>query len=358
MWPSPLRFLPITRPQFGHWDNPGLLRVSATQTRGGLGDIAAQTSSSALPATQRRATTRSHMRNSVPPYGTTATSRSATTKRPSTESAAAAPRRVGPTKARASASLPQGGEPTGAIEKALDLLFYLHSCSGPRGVSEIGRELGVPKSSAHRLLASLGRRGLVEQNELGRYQPGIALLALGLGALEREPLATAAHPILERESEATGETAFLTVARAKRIIVLDKREGRGLLRVAPTIGSEVPVHASAVGKLHLAFAPESVTLPLEPWPVFTGQTPSTRADLERAVRQAKKRGWATNREEWIPGMTVVAAPVLLRERMLGCVVIAAPSSRVNSAQQTALAARVVQAAADIAARLEPERRIA
>jgi len=248
------------------------------------------------------------------------------------------------------------GEPTGTIEKALDLLFFLHASGGARGVSEIGRALGVPKSSAHRLLASLGRRGLVEQDESGRYRPGIALLALGLGVLEREPLAAAAHPILERESEATGETAFLTVARHGRIVVLDKREGAAFLRVAPTIGSDVPVHATAVGKLHLAFAPGSVALAPEPWPTFTGQTPSARADLEREVAKAKKRGWATNRDEWIPGMTVVAAPVLLRARMLGCMVIAAPSSRVDNAHLAGLAARVVQAAADIAARLEPVRR--
>jgi len=249
-------------------------------------------------------------------------------------------------------------EATGTIEKALDLLFFLHASGGARGVSEIGRALGVPKSSAHRLLAALGRRGLVEQDEFGRYRPGIALLALGLGALEREPLAAAAHPILERESEATGETAFLTVARRGRIVVLDKREGAAFLRVAPTIGSEVPVHATAVGKLHLAFAPDSVVLPAEPWPTFTGQTPGARADLEREVAKAKKRGWATNRDEWIPGMTVVAAPVLLRDRMLGCMVIAAPSSRVDSAHLAALAARVVKAATDIASRLEPDNRAA
>lgn len=247
---------------------------------------------------------------------------------------------------------------TGTIEKALDLLFFLHASPGARGVSEIGRALGVPKSSAHRLLASLGRRGLVEQDELGRYRPGIALLALGLGVLEREPLAAAAHPVLERESEETGETAFLTVARRGRIVVLDKREGGAFLRVAPTIGSEVPVHATAVGKLHLAFAPDSVSLPAEPWPSFTGQTPGARAELEREVARAKKRGWATNRDEWIPGMTVVAAPVLLRERLLGCMVIAAPSSRVNNARLGALAERVVKAADDIAGRLEPERRTA
>jgi DNA-binding IclR family transcriptional regulator len=55
-------------------------------------------------------------------------------------------------------------------------------------------------------------------------------------------------------------------------------------------------------------------------------------------------------------MTVVAAPVLLRDRMLGCMVIAAPSSRVDSPRLAALAARVVKAAADIAARLEPRER--
>ena len=246
----------------------------------------------------------------------------------------------------------------GTVEKAIDLLFYLHAGGTPRGVSEIGRALGVPKSSAHRLLASLGRRGLVEQDDHGRYRPGIALLALGLGAQEREPVAAAARPILERESEATGETAFLTIARRGRIVVLDKCEGGAFLRVAPTIGSEVPVHASAVGKLHLAFAPDSVALPAEPWPTFTGQTPGARADLEREVARAKKRGWATNRDEWIPGLTVVAAPVLLRDRMLGCMVIAAPSSRVDGAQLAVLAGRVVQAAADIAGRLEPERNIA
>ncbi len=249
---------------------------------------------------------------------------------------------------------PAAAEAGGTVEKAIDLLFFLHASGSARGVSEIGRALGLPKSSAHRLLAALGRRGLVEQDANGRYRPGIALLALGLGALEREPLAAAAHPVLERESEATGETAFLTVARRGRIVVLDKREGAAFLRVAPTIGSEVPVHATAVGKLHLAFAPDSVELPREPWPAFTGQTPGARAELEREVARVKKRGWATNRDEWIPGMTVVAAPVLLRGRLLGCMVIAAPSSRVTGADLAALATRVVRAATDIAERLEPE----
>lgn len=241
---------------------------------------------------------------------------------------------------------------TTAIEKAIDLLFYLHATGGARGVSEIGRALGVPKSSAHRLLASLARRGLVEQDDKGRYRPGIALLALGLGALEREPLAAAARPILERESEATGETAFLTVARRGRIFVLDKSEGASFLRVAPSIGVEVPVHATAVGRLHLAFAPDSVVLAKEPWPAFTDATPVQRAQLEREVEQARRRGWAENRDGWIQGLTVVAAPVLVGSRMFGCFVIAAPTFRVKDRDLAQLAKRVQQAAADIAGRLQ------
>lgn len=250
------------------------------------------------------------------------------------------------------------GEPTGTVEKAIDLLFYLHASGAARGVSEIGRALGLPKSSAHRLLTSLARRGLVERDEFGRYRPGIALLALGLGALEREPLAAAARPVLERLSEALGETAFLTVARGGRIVVLDKCEGGAFLRVAPTIGSEVPVHASAVGKLQLAFAPDSVTLPPEPWTGFTGRTPASRAALLREVAKARRRGWATNRDEWIAGMTVVAAPVLHKDRMLGCMVVAAPSSRVDDQRVGVLAAATSEAAAEIAGRLEPGRSIA
>ena len=71
------------------------------------------------------------------------------------------------------------------VEKAVDVLFHLHREPAARGVTAIGRALGLPKSSTHRLLTALGRRGLVEKDDRGRYRPGIGLIALGLGALMR-----------------------------------------------------------------------------------------------------------------------------------------------------------------------------
>ena len=170
-----------------------------------------------------------------------------------------------------------------SIEKAVDLLFHLHDLAEPQGVTAIGRALGLPKSSAHRMLRSLGRRGLVERDERGRYRPGLGLLALGLGIVDREPLAAAARAVLEAEALALGETFFLVVARAGELVVLDKAEGTGFLRAAPQVGSRVPVHATlrassispslrsrlrwhAASRTTRRFRRSRGELPLIPWP--------------------------------------------------------------------------------------------
>ena len=236
-----------------------------------------------------------------------------------------------------------------AIDKALGVLFFLHD-SAPAGVSTIGRALGLPKSSAHRLLGALGRRGLVERDEQGNYRTGIALLALGLGALEREPLATAARPVLEAHAHALGETFFLVAARAKRLVVLDKAEGTGFLRAAPPVGGVVPLHATATGKLYLAFAPEQVAAPAAALERYTLSTPDARS-LERAVARARKHGYATNHEEWTAGLSVLAAPVFARGRMLGVIASALATPRLAAIGEARVAEHVTAAAREVAARL-------
>ena len=83
------------------------------------------------------------------------------------------------------------------VEKALDVLFHLHDANASLGLSEIGRALDLPKSSCHRLLVSLVNREIVERDDAGHYRPGLALLSLGIGAQSREPVVSAARPVLE-----------------------------------------------------------------------------------------------------------------------------------------------------------------
>jgi DNA-binding IclR family transcriptional regulator len=239
-----------------------------------------------------------------------------------------------------------------SIEKALDVLFLLQREAGACGVTQIGRALGLPKSSAHRMLAALSRRGLVERDSGGRYRPGIGLVALARGALDREPVVAAARSVLEAEAEALGETVFLVGARGGRLLVLDKAEGTGFLRAAPSVGAVVPVHATAAGKLHLAFGAGEIAWPEGPLDRFTPRTASDRQALEREVARARRRGFAENREEWIPGLAVVAAPVRSGVRLLGAVCVAAPAARLEAIGRAAVSARARAAAARIADRLE------
>ncbi len=235
------------------------------------------------------------------------------------------------------------------VEKALDVLFHLHAASGARGVTEIGRELGLPKSSTHRVLTALARRGLVERSEDGRYRPGLVLATLGQAVLERDPVIAAARPELESEAEALGETLFLAAARDGHIRVLDKAEGAAFLRAAPRVGSEVPVHATAVGKLYLAFDPDQVA-------TSSGRarrlTPNTRTgeSLRREVEGVRRRGWAQNREEWMVGLRAVATPIRLGGRMVGTFALAAPTARLRDASR--VARRLLGASRRIEARLE------
>ena len=250
---------------------------------------------------------------------------------------------------------PDRAAPTAtSLDKAIDVLLALNRAPGALGVTEVGRATGLPKSSAHRLLQQLARRGLVEQDARGRYRPGFTLVALGLGALQTDPLVAAARPVLEREAEALGETVFLTAVRGGELAVLAKAEGTGFLRAAPQVGSTVPVHATAVGKLQRAFAPGELRAPGAPRERFTARTALTEVELDRAAAEARRVGWATNREEWIPGLAVVAAPVFRDGELVAALAVAASSARLDEIGVDAVARRAVAAAEQVAARLAGE----
>ena len=239
-----------------------------------------------------------------------------------------------------------------SVDKALDLLFHLHAATTALGVSQVARELGVPKPSVHRLLRTLTRRGLVEQDAEGRYQPGAGLIALGLGVLERDPVVALARPILEEEAARLGETVFLTGLRGQLMVVLDKAEGSGFLRAAPQVGTTVPLHATAVGKLALAFDPE-----LHAAAEHTAFTDRTRvvdeASLAREIALTRSRGFASSHDEWIDGLSAVAAPVRAARdgRLVAVLAIAAASPRMESLGFDEVARSAVAAAARVEARL-------
>jgi IclR family KDG regulon transcriptional repressor len=237
------------------------------------------------------------------------------------------------------------------VEKALDVLFHLHDAQTALGLSEIGRALDLPKSSCHRLLSSLVNREMVERDDAGHYRPGLALLSLGIGAQGREPVVAAARPILEAEVRALGETVFVVGMRRGQLRVLDKLEGTGFLRAAPDIGDVIPNDVTAVGKLYRVFGDRD------------GFEPETEVASDSVGEDEMLRsGYATNRDAWIEGLSVLAVPIWQHEggstrSLVAMLALAAASARFDALGEEAVARRLLAAADEIAGRLGiPEQR--
>lgn len=242
------------------------------------------------------------------------------------------------------------------VDKALDVLFHLHASPKALGLSEIGRALALPKSSCHRLLSTLVEREVVERDAAGHYRPGLALLALGLGAQDGEPVVAAARPILETEVRALGETVFLVGLRRGRLRVLEKVEGPGFLRAAPDLGDLIPGDVTAAGRIHRVYGDAAEVAELES--VLGGPlAPEERDAILRA-------GHATNRDGWIDGLSVVAVPIWQPEagdgrRLVAALALAAASPRFDTLGEEAIARRLLAAAETIGGRLgaaSPRRR--
>lgn len=223
------------------------------------------------------------------------------------------------------------------VEKALDVLFHLHGAESPLGLGEIAGALGLAKSSCHRLLASLSVRELVEQDEAGRYRPGLALLSLGLGAQRREPVVDLARGCLEAEAAELGETVFLVAERRGTLRVLDKCEGNGFLRAAPDVGDVIPADVTAAGRLYrVVREPDLVDA----------------AEREEILR----RGYAVNRDAWIDGLSVLGVPIWQESRIGGAkltavLALAASSPRFDAIGEERIASRLLAAAAAVGERL-------
>lgn len=242
---------------------------------------------------------------------------------------------------------------TASVDKALDLLFHLHEARTSLGPTEIARSLGLPKSSCHRLLASLRVRELVERDAAGRYRPGLALLVLGLGRQEREPVIRVARPILEAEAARFGETVFLVGRRQGRLRVLDKSEGTGFLRAAPAIGDIVPSDVTAAGRLYDAYDADPARDPHRPGASVPDRPVGSE---ERARARAIRRlGYATNRDAWIEGLSVLAVPIWSRtsagrRELTAALALGAATRRFDALGESQIAERLLAAATEIESR--------
>jgi DNA-binding IclR family transcriptional regulator len=196
------------------------------------------------------------------------------------------------------------------VDKTLELLDRIAKKEQPSGVVELANELGLPKSSAFRLLASLVQHGYIKQREDNRYEPTLKVWELGCMIVSRARLPQVAGPVLDQLAARTGESAQLAVLDHAESIYIDKRDGPHPIRGITRIGTRAPAHCCATGKVELAFhSPEAIReLPLR-LKQFTSATFTTRKALAQELAAVRALGVAINRGEWVDDVWGVAAPI-------------------------------------------------
>ena len=190
-----------------------------------------------------------------------------------------------------------------SIERAWEVLDLLSSSEDGLSLSELCRQVRLPKSTVHRILGSLESRHLVRQNPVtGTYALGFGLLKYSSSLIERLDVRNVIHPYLDSLRHELNETVHLGFLDSgyTRVVYIDKLDSTKSVRMVSHVGKAVPVHCTALGKALLAqFSNTTVSKLLADYE-FTTYSPNTIADLQAFLKnldEVRSEGFAIDNQE-------------------------------------------------------------
>ncbi len=244
---------------------------------------------------------------------------------------------------------------TETVDLSLRLLEFLARSPEPMGVSDLARQFQASKATLYRHLQTLAHHGFVRQETTTmRYAAGIKLFILGERLRERFDVLPVARSEMVRLRDDKGYAVALSALVDEQVVILDLIQGHSIVNLGTQPGTVLDLHASAHGKVALAFGPEDLlrrclSRPLKAW---TPQTICTRAALERAVAQVRSRGWATAPNQVLQGINGLAAPVFNHTgSYVGAIAIAGTVQTIPGSPSPELVKAVTRAAAQISRNL-------
>jgi DNA-binding IclR family transcriptional regulator len=218
-----------------------------------------------------------------------------------------------------------------SLDTALELLEYFTRDRPTWGVRELARASDRHHAVVHRILVTLAKRGLLQQNvDSGRYSLGVRLFELGVAVRERMHLPDIVRPIMQQLVTQSGETLFLCWLQEKEVTCLEVVESASAVKFSTSVGTRSPLHAASFTKAILAFQPDAFVEDV----VAGGLPPLTDKTVPNSVRLMEQLGhirtqrWAYSEEESAPDTCGLAVPIAPRaDEVLGSLCIAGPLHR-------------------------------
>jgi len=247
-----------------------------------------------------------------------------------------------------------------SVDKACYLMEVVSEYADGVGITELATEVGMYKSTVHRLLTTLMRRGYIEQDtRTGRYKLGYTLLDLGMKLLSSIDLRREALPYLQALSARADEVVHLALLDQGEIVYIEKVESQNTIRMHSRVGKRVPVHATGLGKAIMAFLPAGESqIMIERYGLVrvTEHTLTDKITFLKSLDETRGAGFAMDIEENEIGICCVAAPILdSNQRAVAACSVSGPSMRMTPTRLAELAPYVRQAGVDISERLGYQR---
>lgn len=233
-----------------------------------------------------------------------------------------------------------------AVERAFAVLDALAAARAELGTNEVARLTGINASTVSRLLATLAAAGYVEHvAESGRYRLGLRLLELGNAVLARLDLREIAHPHLQALAEATGETVTLSAPGEGHAVTVDFVQSASVVQSVAQLGRPSIGHATAAGKIVLAFTEVDPPTRLE---AYTDRTITDRRTLASELERIRSEGFAEAAGEREVELNAIAAPVWgVNAELAGILGLQGPAPRFGRAAMRRAVPGLVERAAAI-----------
>lgn len=205
-------------------------------------------------------------------------------------------------------------QPSQTLAKAIAILDAFSSEQPERGIRELSREIGINSATVFRLVTTLANAGYLEQDPATqRYSIGPKVIRLATLYENQNPISIVARKVFESYVDRFEHNFYLGKLSKFEVIYLSVLDGRGPIRIVVETGRTAALHATATGKLLLAYQDDDFIrrfLEASDLKAHTHQT-ITEADLLwKQIEEIRKKGYAVNDGEYYEDVGAITVPVL------------------------------------------------
>ncbi len=201
-----------------------------------------------------------------------------------------------------------------SIDRIFDIIEFLASAPGGYSLNSISVAINLPKSTVHRLLATLTNRSYVMQDETTKnYKLTLRLYEISSHAFQTPDLLTICRPFLSELSESTNEAVHLVVRENNEVVYIYKADSsNSIVRMSSHVGLHNPMYCTGVGKAMLAYMPLEEVRAIWNSSEIVKYTANTIIDYERLLSELELihlTGYAFDNEEHELGINCLAIPL-------------------------------------------------